>query len=80
MASIMIDPKDKDRICMMSTEEKGELLEAILQYHTGGKVPNLSKTPAITFSFLKPKFDKNMRISELRREAGRKGTIKREAS
>jgi hypothetical protein len=49
----------KQHLDLLSLEEKGEVLTAIYEFVTGGSVPEMSKSAAITFSFMQAQLERD---------------------
>ena len=49
-----------DAIRLLSQEQKGDLLDAIFNYHISGTTPEQSSTINLAFRFLKPAMDANI--------------------
>lgn len=64
-----IELRDKERIDLLTTEEKGILLDAALKYHTGEEIPQMPPAVGIVFSYMVPKFEHEKEISEIRKIA-----------
>ena len=62
---------------LMSMEQRGVFLTAIMQYVSGGEVPEMDGMVKMAFSFAKAQIDRDseqyQRTVEAKREAGRKG-------
>ena len=61
----------------ISTEEKGQMLDAIFQYHTEGKICELSPVCQMAFNFMKGQFERDdekyQKVVERNRTNGAKG-------
>lgn len=63
----------KEKIDLLTLQDKGILLDAIMKYNSGEQLPEMTQGAALVFSFMQPDFDNERIISEKRRVAGRKG-------
>jgi len=67
----------RQHLSMLTDEERGRLLMALLDYGETGKLPDLSRAEMMAFSFIAAQMDRDAakyaEIVQKRREAGRQG-------
>ena len=74
----------RTQIELLSKEQRGDLLTAILQYASGMELPEMDAITSMAFSFIKERLDKDeakyQKTVEARREAGRLGGLAKQAN
>lgn len=71
----------EEQFSLLSDEELGQLMRAIMQYEKTGNIPELSGVVKMAFSFIKQQLDRDeekwQEEKKKRSEAGKKGMAKR---
>lgn len=62
-----------DSISLLSLEQKGLLLDAIMAYQTDSEMPEMDTETAVCFSFMRKQFDRDRDKYEKRSIAGKQG-------
>lgn len=74
----------QEQINLLSREQRGDLLTAIIAYAAGNPLPETDGITNMAFSFIKARMDKDnekyQKVVESRREAGKKGAEAKKAN